>query len=231
MKLSVLLCVLAGVALTACPAPENADTQAADTTADVRTPAADTNAEEPAVADTSAAAPTGAAVGSAAPDFTLTDYAGTTHSLSKYTAEGKVVVLEWFSPKCGAVNAYYKSPDFAAAMAKEFEGKDVVWLAVNSSGEGKPGYERTEVEAWLTEHKKSTPILVDASGATGHAYGVEATPHVFVIDAGGKVAYSGAFDEASGGGDAPKGTNHVVNAVNAVLGGQPVPVTQTKANG
>ena len=39
-------------------------------------------------------------VGDTAPDFTLTDLDGNKHTLSDYTNDGKIVVLEWFSPSC-----------------------------------------------------------------------------------------------------------------------------------
>src|SRR5690606_7291217 len=45
----------------------------------------------------------GAVVGQPAPSFTLTDLDGKEHKLADYN--GKVVVLEWFNPKCPFVRA------------------------------------------------------------------------------------------------------------------------------
>jgi peroxiredoxin len=243
MRIGTLLLLALLLLVAGCPKPAT-DTAATDSAAVATsdTPGADAAHDEAGHAESAgghaeemevdpATTPAGMLVGQAAPDFTLTDLDGKEHHLADYTAQGKVVIVEWFSPKCGAVNAYYAKPEFMQAMHQELDGKEVVWLAINSSGEGKPGYDPAENKDWLTKHGKNEPVLVDASGATGKAYGVENTPHVFVIGKDGKVAYSGGFDEAAGGAEAPKGNNHVVAAVNASLDNQPAPVTVTRAVG
>ena len=66
------------------------------------------------------AAVTSAALGQSAPDFTLKDEQGKEHRLSSY--KGKVVVLEWTSPKCPFVRRHYDSgamPKLAASLDKK----------------------------------------------------------------------------------------------------------------
>src|SRR6266567_9512052 len=75
-------------------------------------------------------------VGSAAPDFSLTDSKGTAHSLSQY--KGKYVVLEWFNPQCPFVKKHYGSSNMQN-LQKEFTGKGVVWLTIDSNAPGTQG--------------------------------------------------------------------------------------------
>jgi hypothetical protein len=66
--------------------------------------------------------------------------------------------------------------------------------------------------------------LIDGDGAVGHAYGAKTTPHCFVIDASGVLAYAGAIDDQ---GD----KNYVVSTVQALKDGKPVSPATTKAYG
>src|SRR5215212_75516 len=75
-------------------------------------------------------------VGASAPSFSLSDSNGKTHSLGEF--KGKYVVLEWFNPGCPFVQKHYKS-DNMQTLQKEFTGKNVVWLTIDSSAPGKEG--------------------------------------------------------------------------------------------
>jgi peroxiredoxin len=69
---------------------------------------------------------------------------------------------------------------------------DVVWMAIAT---GKTA-DADALKKFASEHSISYPILLDKDGAVGKAYGAKATPHMFVIDKDGKLAYSGAIDSA-----------------------------------
>ncbi len=195
-------------------------------TAPIEPPAA----TAPAKADAKAAAPS--LVGKAAPDFTLKDLDGKDVKLSSF--KGKVVVLEWFNPGC----PYVKKSHTVGSLidtAKKHTAKGVVWLAINSGAAGKQGHEpkmnAESAKTWAMSH----PILRDVDGTVGKAYGATNTPHMFVIDKKGVVAYAGAIDNSP---DAEKksaegGTliNYVDVAVEAVSAGKPVKTAQTKAYG
>jgi hypothetical protein len=96
---------------------------------------------------------------------------------------------------------------------------------------GKSGYGAEENLKWMGEHGKTNPVLEDAEGTVGKAYGAMVTPTVAVIDQNGMVAYFGAFDEAGNPGEAPKGNNLAIGAVDSLLASQPVTVASTKAFG
>lgn len=173
-----------------------------------------------------------ATVGEAAPAFTATTAEGKTVSLSDFA--GKIVVLEWHNKGCPFVVKHYGSGNMQA-LQKEMTDKDVVWLTVNSSAEGQQGYETGE-EALKTaaENKAAaTHILIDAKGEIGKAYDAKTTPHMFVIDKEGKLAYAGAIDDRASfkPEDIEGAKNYVREAVAALEAGKPVETSSTKPYG
>ncbi len=180
----------------------------------------------------------GALVGSgafaqqAAPAFELADVNGKVHSLAQYA--GKVVVLEWTNYDCPFVKKFY-SVGAMQAMQAEYVEKGVVWLSICSSAAGKQGH-FTKAE-WLERIAKSgakaTAVLLDESGVTGQAYGAKNTPHMFVIDKSGTLAYQGAIDDkrSADSGDIEGARNYVKETLEALLGDKPVEVAETKPYG
>ena len=145
------------------------------------------------------------AVGKPAPAFEILDENDVTQRLADH--RGKIVVLEWTNPDCPFVARHYKS-DTMEKLSAEYGGKQVVWLAVNSTHYNKP----EDTRAWRDAQGFSYPTLQDAAGDVGHAYGARTTPHMFVIDPEGKLAYKGAID------DDPRGRNATpANYVSAAL--------------
>ncbi len=172
-----------------------------------------------------------AQVGQKAPDFTLTDLDGAKHTLSQYTQEGKVVVLEWFSPECPFVKKHYRE-DTGTMLAIQEDMKDepVVWLRINSARKGHPSTGVDTNKQAAQDWGITTPILLDESGKVGMSYGAKHTPEMYVIDKQGVLVYHGAIDNRR---DAamPGDVNYVRNALNEVLAGQTVSVPETKAYG
>lgn len=172
-----------------------------------------------------------AEVGAKAPDFTLTDIHGEKHTLSEYTAEGKTVVLEWFSPDCPFVKKHYRD-DTGTMLAIQNEMKDqpVVWLRINSAraGHASTGVERNKRAA--SDWGINTPILLDESGAVGKSYNAKRTPEMYIIDEEGVLRYHGAIDNDSKA-SKPGEVNYVRNALQQVLAGETVSKTTTKAYG
>lgn len=169
-----------------------------------------------------------AAVGQKAPDFSLTDLDGKKHSLADY--KGKVVVLEWTNPKCPFVVRHTKEKTMTTLRAKH---GDVVWLAINSTREDHPEYvSPKDMKSLAKDNGITYPVLYDGDGAVGRSYAARTTPHMFVIDKEGKVAYNGAID------DDPSGRNEVSKrkalvdlAITAASKGQPVAESTSKPYG
>jgi hypothetical protein len=76
-------------------------------------------------------------------------------------------------------------------------------------------------------------ILLDTDGKVGKAYGAKATPHMFVIDPAGAVAYRGAIDsiDSAEPEDIPQAKNYVSAAIADIKAGRKVAVPDTKAYG
>ncbi len=172
------------------------------------------------------------AVGSAAPDFSLPSAHGKTESLSKF--KGKYVVLEWFNPGCPFVQKHYKS-DNMQNLQKEFTGKGVVWLTIDSSAPGEQGnLSPAEAVKQMGDWKMhSTALLLDPDGKVGHEYGATNTPHMFVLNPKGDVIYEGAIDSkrSTDPADINGATNYVKAALTEAMTGKPVETATTKAYG
>ncbi len=172
-----------------------------------------------------------AEVGKAAPDFTLTDMSGKEHTLSSYTSQGKIVVLEWFNHQCPFVKKHYNhESDTMNSLARSWEGQPVVWLRVNSADPATAPGKAENVKQAISEWNISTPMLVDADGKVGKAYGAKRTPEMYVITADGILAYHGAIDNDNTA-RGPGSTNYVAQAVSEVLAGKPVSQPTSQAYG
>lgn len=173
-----------------------------------------------------------ATVGSAAPSFTAVDTRGQTVSLADF--KGKTVVLEWVNPGCPYVQKHYGAGNMQATQ-KSATARGVVWLTVNSTHPSHGDYRAPAAMAsWMQGHQAAaTATLMDQEGTVGRAYGARTTPHMYVIDPGGKLAYAGAIDSkaTANPADIPSSTNHVNAALAEVLAGKPVTVSQTRAYG
>ena len=171
-----------------------------------------------------------AALGEKAPDFTLTDTDGKTHKLSEHTAQGKMVVLEWFNPECPFVKKHHQlthSMNDTYAFAK---GAGVVWLAINSGAAGKQGAGLEKNVAARKDYGMEYPVLLDESGAVGKLYGAKTTPHMFVIDEKGTLIYRGGIDDDASPKTLGK-TNYVRTCLEAHSAKKPVTANDTKPYG
>lgn len=175
-----------------------------------------------------APAPAALAVGEAAPAFNLTDLDGNTVSLADH--KGKVVVLEWINPNCPVSRRHAEEATMTDLVAKH---GDVVWLAINStseeSGEFMPPAEHKK---WNAENDIEYTVLYDESGEVGKAYGARTTPHMFIVDEAGKLAYNGAIDDDPPGRKAKAKRNNYVHAgLTAKAAGQEIAPATTKPYG
>src|SRR3954462_4414782 len=171
-------------------------------------------------------------VGSNAPHFSLPDVKGKTQALADF--KGKYVVLEWFNPECPFVKKHYGSGNMQK-LQQEFTGKNIVWLTIDSNAAGKEGHLTAEqANAKMTEWKtKQTALVLDPDGKAGQAYGAKNTPHMFVINPGGKIVYEGAIDSkpSPNPADIANSTNYVKVALEESLAGKTVSTANTKPYG
>ena len=176
-----------------------------------------------------AAAVDGPSIGKTAPDFVGTDSNGKTVALKDL--RGHIVVLEWSNNQCPFVGKHYRSGNMQA-LQKEATGQGVIWLTVLSSAPGAQGNVTAAEANELTRSRGAAPtaVILDPSGSIGRAYGARTTPHMFVIDKSGTLAYLGGMDDkaTTDVADIPTAKNYVRLALTAVMSGTPVqdPVTR-----
>ncbi|HEY1661349.1 MAG TPA: redoxin domain-containing protein [Verrucomicrobiae bacterium] len=170
-------------------------------------------------------------IGKPAPDFTATDINGKTVHLSDY--KGKIVILESYNSDCPFCHNQYQTGAMQD-LQKELSAKGAVWLLVNSVNPKNPSH-RTDAQAQkeqTAENMDVTAWIDDSSGAVGHLYGMETTPHMFVVDKNGVLVYDGAIDDQPDPVHNPKTAhNYVRDAVNDLISGTPITVSQTKPYG
>ena len=172
-----------------------------------------------------------AEIGQAAPDFTATDIHGQTVKLADY--QGKIVVLESYNLDCPYCHNHYRTGAMQE-LQKDLTAKGVVFLVVNSVGASNRGHRSREAaqKEWAEQKMAATAWIDDSSGEVGKKYGMRTTPHMFVIDKDGVLAYEGAIDDRpSPEGDPRTARNYVREAVQKLMAGEKVTVTQTKPYG
>lgn len=171
-------------------------------------------------------------VGKPAPDFTATDINGASVTLS--ALKGKTVVLEWTNHQCPFVVKQYDTK--AMQTLQEKATKDgVVWISIVSSAKGKEGHVTAEEAKKIATESgaKFTHKILDESGVIGKLYDAKTTPHMFVVNAEGNVAYMGAIDSDP----SPRlssvagATNYVAAALEALKAGKAVEPASTQPYG
>jgi hypothetical protein len=172
-------------------------------------------------------------VGQPAPAFQARDAAGKPVSLAEL--KGRAVILEWTNDGCPFVGHMYAS-GVMQRLQRQAAGEGVVWLTVISSAPGQQGYlTGPQAAAWKARVGAApADVLLDPSGALGHAYDARTTPDMFVIAPSGRLLYAGAIDDdpSTDPKDAATARNYVAGALGALKAGRPVPApTQTKSYG
>ncbi len=173
-----------------------------------------------------------AVVGQPAPAFSVTDTSGKAVSLADF--KGKTVVLEWVNPGCPYVRKHYDSANMQATQ-RSAAGQGVVWLAVNSTAQEHHDYKKpADMAAWMQSQKAAaTHTLMDSDGKIGKAYGARTTPHLYVVDAKGNLAYAGGIDDkaTANAADVKTAKNYVNAALGDVLAGKAVVQAVTRPYG
>jgi peroxiredoxin len=162
-----------------------------------------------------------------APDFVLDSFDGRNVRLSSF--KGRIVVLEWINLDCPFSKYHHETVNTMVNLAEKYKGKEVVWLAINSTPNTTPEANRD----FAQKHKLPYPILDDRSGLVGKQYGARNTPQMFVIDKDGAIAYEGAIDNAPTNAKEPTaGTvNYVDKALSELLAGKKVSTSATPPYG
>ena len=161
-------------------------------------------------------------LGEIVPDFKLRDTAGKAHQLSGYL--GKPVMIHFWSANCPFVMRYEER---LQEIAEDFSKRGVVILAIDSNADESVKHIKEIAE----KRKVNYPILIDPNNQVADQFGAITTPHVFIVDQEGKLAYEGAVDDQGYAEHNKVSQSYVRDALDAVLSGSPVPTPQTKSVG
>ena len=131
-------------------------------------------------------------IGDPAPDFSLKNVDGKAYSLASFK-DAKALVVIFSCNHCPYVMAY---EDRMIELQKDYEGKEARLVAVNSNdADNYPEDSFDKMVARAKEKGFNFPYLRDDSQQVAKAYGATHTPHLFVFDRDGELAYTGKIDD------------------------------------
>lgn len=168
--------------------------------------------------------------GDFADDFTLKNVSGSNVSLSGID-NAKGFILVFMCNTCPVVKKYESR---IIELNKKFSTLGYPVVAINSNDKTvSPGDSYEEMQKNAKDKKYAFQYLYDESQEVTRRFGATNTPHVYVLsrtDGKLKVEYVGSIDNNSD--DASMADKkYVEDAVNALLNGGKVMITQTKAVG
>lgn len=174
-------------------------------------------------------------IGAAAPDFKLPGVDGREHALKDF-ADARILVIVFTCNHCPTAQAY---EDRIIRLHADYKDKGVALVAISPNDPhavrlDELGYtdlsdSLEEMKLRAKEKKFAFPYLYDGdTQKTALAYGVLATPQVFVFDRQRRLRYVGRIDDS----DVKEVKSHDVrNAIDALLADKPVPVERTRVFG
>lgn len=174
-------------------------------------------------------------IGEAAPDFDLPGVDDKQHTLQEF-AEAKLLLVVFTCNHCPTAQAYESR---IIQLHADFRERGVALVAISPNdaeavrldelGYTDVGDSFDDMKARARERKFEFPYLYDGETQTvSRAYGVVATPQVFLFDRDRKLRYVGRIDDS----EVKTVTSHDArNAIEELLAGKPVPVEKTRTFG
>jgi peroxiredoxin len=142
---------------------------------------------------------------------------------SPQSLSGKPVVFIFWSFKCPVSLAY---DDRMNALQVKYSPKGVAVFGVASAANETPA----EIRANTANLHLTVPVLLDSEGSFAEALGATHAPSVFIFDENKILRYKGALDNNKKPGDSQR-VAYVEDALDAILAGRPVPVSETRPFG
>lgn len=165
-------------------------------------------------------------IGAKGPDFNLKGTDGQMHSLAAAAGKKGTAVI-FTCNECPFSKGY---EDRLIALAKSFEPKGIGFIAINSNDPTiVPGDSFDFMVKRAKEKGFPYPYVIDETQKVAAAYGARVTPHIFLLDSTGKLAYRGRVDDSLKADEVK--SHDFEQALEALASGKPVPVADTKAFG
>ncbi len=175
------------------------------------------------------------ALGDAAPDFRLPGVDDKEYTLASF-AEARLLLVVFTCNHCPTAQAYEER---IIKLHADYQSRGVALVAISPNdaqavrldelGYTDVGDSLEDMKLRAKEQKFAFPYLYDGETQRASlAYGVLATPQVFLFDHQRKLRYVGRIDDS----DVKTVTSHDTrNALDALLAGKPVPVEKTRTFG
>ncbi|OLB77629.1 MAG: thioredoxin family protein [Actinobacteria bacterium 13_2_20CM_2_71_6] len=168
-----------------------------------------------------------APLGTPAPEFVLPSVAGPEVKLADLT--GPALLVVFLSNHCPYVRHVESG---LAALVGEYAGKGLVTVGIASNDTGISPTDDVAGLAGQVERAGFTfPYLVDSGQDVAVAYHAACTPDFFLYDSARRLAYRGAFDLSRPGNGLPVTGELLRDAIDKVLGGEPVPEPHQPSTG
>lgn len=169
-------------------------------------------------------------VGDVATDFKLENIDGKKVSLADYTeAKGFIVIFT-----CNTCPYAVQYEDRIIALDKKYASKGYPVIAIQPNDPNvQPGDSMEAMKARAASKGFTFPYLMDEDQKIYPQYGANKTPHVYILEKTNKgniVKYIGAIDDNYKDASAVN-VKYAENAVDALLAGNEVPETTTRAIG
>ncbi len=175
------------------------------------------------------------AIGSAAPELNLPGVDGKTYTLADF-AKAKILVVIFTCNHCPTAQAYEGR---IASLHADYRDKGVTLVAVSPNdplavrldelGYTDIGDSFDDMKLHAKRRGFKFPYLYDGeTQRVSTAYGVLATPHVFIFDADRKLRYNGRIDDSETN---PPKSHDARSAIDDLLAGRPVAVATTRVFG
>lgn len=166
------------------------------------------------------------AIGAQGAAFSLKGTDGKTHSLESVAGPKGTAVI-FTCNECPYSKGYENR---LIALAKDYRAKGVGFVAINSNDPKiVPGDAFEFMVKRAREKNFPYPYIYDDTQEIAKAYGAKVTPHIFLLDAQGKLVYRGRVDDSLE--ESKIKERDFTAALDAVVAGQPVKVAETKAFG
>jgi thiol-disulfide isomerase/thioredoxin len=151
---------------------------------------------------------------------------GSRHSLSSLAGTRGTVVV-FLGNGCPTVRAY---EDRLMTMARAWRPSGVELIAINPNNASlSPPDTLAQMISRSTARSFNFPYLKDDDGSVARRFGAVCTPHAFVLDADRRIVYQGRIDDSRMGNTIT--SRDLENAVDDLLAGRPVAVTETEPFG
>ncbi|MEE9292890.1 MAG: thioredoxin family protein [Acidobacteriota bacterium] len=166
------------------------------------------------------------AIGEMGPGFDLKGTDSKMHTLEDVAGEKGTAVI-FTCNMCPFSKGY---EDRLVDLAKSYQAEGIGFVAINPNDpEIVPGDGFDEMVERAKEKNFPYPYLVDTTQEIAAAYGARVTPHIFLLDGEGKLAYRGRVDDALKEDEVT--ARDFEAAMTALVNGEQVPAAETKAFG